>query len=260
MNGASCNSLARHGRVLDLGGTRVSNEYASTSRDAGESGFGMTRDSGGVVHLAAFSEWRGIGGTSLACDDWWHIASTSFCSFTLRFHDTRPDLKCPPSVAPRRVIVPWSGESYPPPSAAVVDEMLVLASRVRERASSFDGARRPRRWLCQRHLRGLFCVTAARGRTPTRLDARLWLNSRSTARSNTASRPTGRWHRATQSDHSTPSSADSLSVCTRTNLVHRCVIDCWPQAEHPRRGLSQRCSWPSWPSLCRTDARTSSNL
>ena len=143
MNGASCNSLARHGRVLDLGGTRVSNEYASTSRDAGESGFGMTRDSGGVVHLAAFSEWRGIGGTSLACDDWWHIASTSFCSFTLRFHDTRPDLKCPPSVAPRRVIVPWSGESYPPPSAAVVDEMLVLASRARERASSFDGARRP---------------------------------------------------------------------------------------------------------------------
>lgn len=260
MNGAACNSLSRRGRVLYPGERCVSGECVSANRDLGECGFGMTRDYRVAVHPMEFFMNRGIRRTSLVCDHWCHIASTPWCCFTLRAHDTRPDFKCPPSAATRRVIVPWSGESYPLPSAAVVDEMLVLASRARERASSFDGARRRRRWLNQSHLRGRFCVTAARGRTPTRLDARLWLNSRSTARSSTASRPTGRWHRATQSDHSTPSSADSRSVCTRTNLRQGCVIDCWPQAEHPRRGLSLRCSWPSWPSLRRTDAKTSSNL
>lgn len=192
MNGASCNSLSRRGRVLYLGGRCVSGGRASTKRDLGEGGFGVTRGSSGVVHLMAFSGCRGIRRTSLECDDWWHIVSTPLRCFTLSDQVSRPDLKSQPSVATRWAIILSSGESYPPSRATVSDETHILATRSHRRASSFDGTHRLRLCLVRSHLQGRLSFTADSGRPPS-----------------------GRWHRATQPDRSPASSADSRSVCTR---------------------------------------------
>ena len=246
MDATSCNALPRCGSVLGLGGRRVFDERVSVNRDMSEIGLGLTRGSSGVVHLTALSVHRGIGCPSLACDYWCHLPPTPLRCFMLSDQDNRSDPKCQSSAATRRMIVPGSGLSYPPPNAAFRDEMHIVATRAHERASPFDSAHRLRLWLGQSHLRRQLSVTTTSGRTTARLEVpRRWLHSRRTDRSYTAVRPMGRWHRAIQSDHSTRSRADRGPAGTLTNFLRRGLTYCWPHAEHPRRGLSLRRGWHS---------------
>lgn len=259
MGAAACNSHSRHARVLALGGQPVSDGCASTNRDLGEGGFGVTRDSSGVGHLTVFSKCRGTRSTSLACDNWWHVASTPLRCFTLSDQASRPDSRCHPSAATRRSTVPWSGESNLQSSAAGRDEIHVMATRLHERASPFDSVHGLRFCRGQSYLRGWPSVTAVGGRTSTRLEvARRLIRSVDPSCSYTASGPTGCWHRATQSDHSIPASAASWPDCTQNNFRRRSMIDRWPQSEHSRRGVSLRCGWPNWPSRRKSAPRTSS--
>lgn len=261
MGAATCNSHSRHARVLALGGQPVSDGCASTNRDLGEGGFGVTMNSSGVGHLTVFSKCRCTRRTSLACDNWWHVASTPLRCFTLSDQVSRPDSRCHPSAATRRSTVPWSGESNLQPSASGRDEIRVMATRLHERASPFDRGHGLRCCRDQRHPRERLSITAVSGRTSTRLEvARRLVHPWDPSCSYTSLSPTGCRHRATQAGHSTPSSADSRSVCTWTNFRCRSMIDRWPQSEHSRRGLSLRCSWPNCPSRRRSDLGTSSTL